>query len=759
VNFEPKTPGSIWTLSGSPAILRLNSCPVGFALIRRESNDQGDTCEPCPVETYSLNEAKWTGNESESGLAFFCHNCPRGAKCLGGSNVTATKGWWLEAETQTNAKRRTSESAKQVFKAYRCDRHCQAENKCGGGRTGVACGLCPADHVLQDTGCGNCSPGVDTDGTKIVVGLLVSGGLVLVWFLVAWAPVFGGKGAGFLSNAVKPLRWPIRAFKRARSLRKKTKALQEKTRELQSFVSNPKNLRIFQQYIKILIAYIQVTASFIVFTWPPILTLVFDSMWIIASFVNIDILDIPKLNCVWMDYSFETKYHLRMALPLVVIVLLTLPVWVAQYFQHAERRRLKRRLLDNSASSRHHSGSLPLQFQPSNMQRLIHWTARYESTVDQFWNNFMFFLFIIFPGAAYSSLEPFNCRVIASITYMKADYSERCPWATTPEQLTVGGFFYFREWNSLAIAAALYSLLYIVGTPSVMLYIMLRNKVPALSGQRISRSLMSAMIAEYMKATSTASSQRFASFLGMPLSLASSVQSDDTGSCDEEFIRRSEAMYLEIFPDHSECGASCRGHTFPQTPLKFLKELKYPENISALGIEARKWFSRIDMDKDGFLDFDELQIELLRIGLDQNTAQSIMEFHDTDSNEKLDLVEFVDMVIFTLNNALGNLHASDLAMLGRLIETHDTDKNEKLDVNEFRTLALNLIKKNFVFHGLALTSSPPPFYERVCLRWRACWLGFWLLLMECVVFWACRFFAVLFRGILWGYYFCAAFRG
>ena len=65
--------------------------------------------------------------------------------------------------------------------------------------------------------------------------------------------------------------------------------------------------------------------------------------------------------------------------------------------------------------------------------------------------------------------------------------------------------------------------------------------------------------------------------------------SDDDDEVHEEFHRRVKTLYLEIFPQHEACDETCEGHSLPDMPLKFLTEMAYPVDMSALTLEARKW--------------------------------------------------------------------------------------------------------------------------------------------------------------------------
>jgi len=73
----------------------------------------------------------------------------------------------------------------------------------------------------------------------------------------------------------------------------------------------------------------------------------------------------------------------------------------------------------------------------------------------------------------------------------------------------------------------------------------------------------------------------------------------------EEFERRMEALYEEIFPEHNQCGDSCAGHQLPDMATRFLKEMEFPADLKNLTIAARSWFERIDLYGSGSIDRSE----------------------------------------------------------------------------------------------------------------------------------------------------------
>ena len=190
-----------------------------------------------------------------------------------------------------------------------------------------------------------------------------------------------------------------------------------------------------------------------------------------------------------------------------------------------------------------------------------------------------------------------------------------------------------------------------VGIPLFMYLVMRFHQIPEIKKKKVGNSLVTSMITEYVAATTTASSQRLASFLGMKRD-ANLVSRERQAA---EFDRRTEVcggtlkkfvamttsnfshlhlfapgicaqeLYLEIFPEHQACGDGCNGHNLPDLPARILKEMDYPPDLKALVVAARAWFERVDVDASGTVDRKELTKEFARIGITENAAFCIWQ--------------------------------------------------------------------------------------------------------------------------------------
>ena len=92
----------------------------------------------------------------------------------------------------------------------------------------------------------------------------------------------------------------------------------------------------------------QVLGSFIIFeiTWPDVVLSGIEFLKNAGDFIQIDLLEIPGLACPWASYSYETKFHVSMATPLVISVMLMMPVPVAWFLAREDEK--KRNLHQNS---------------------------------------------------------------------------------------------------------------------------------------------------------------------------------------------------------------------------------------------------------------------------------------------------------------------------------------------------------------------------------------------------------------------------
>jgi len=200
--------------------LRITSCPRGYALIRDPGNPQGDLCEACPANTYSVQDATFDPNKtSASEQRAVCLEAPSpktSVKCDGDSiqdQCESVEGWFLikefgDAEVQnlTTSSTRRQAAGQAVYRTYRCEPGvCLGQNKCSGGRDPSrcpVCGCCPEGYVLELNQCQSCdtyTPEV-LRASRVVFGLVVASIILVAWFLLCWTPLFGSTAAGLFER-------------------------------------------------------------------------------------------------------------------------------------------------------------------------------------------------------------------------------------------------------------------------------------------------------------------------------------------------------------------------------------------------------------------------------------------------------------------------------------------------------------------------------------------------------------------------------
>lgn len=229
------------------------------------------------------------------------------------------------------------------------------------------------------------------------------------------------------------------------------------------------------------------------------------------------------------------------------------------------------------------------------------------------------------------------------------------------------------------------------------MYIVMRaHKVADMKRRKMESSLVASLIRDYMAATSSASSQRLASFLGIKRDVNLVSQAIQ----DHEFDRRTSSLYLEIFPEHEGCTnlQACTGHRLPELPSLVLEEMGFPSDMKALASAVGAWFTRIDEDGSGRVNQAELFNEFHRIGISEDEAFCIWKHHGADKHGSLDVGQFKSMIVHLIENSHATLSTADLLALAPLVRQYDEDKSGSLDLKEFTKLAKELIDV-YIFNG------------------------------------------------------------
>jgi len=235
------------------------------------------------------------------------------------------------------------------------------------------------------------------------------------------------------------------------------------TSALESFSELADELRL-SQHFKIIVSFVQILGSFVSFQveWPPALT---QFMSDIGGLVQFNVVELPKLSCLWAGVDFWSTLLATTAGPIVVFILFALPLGVCK---------LKGMCFGWTDATK----------------------EQFASLKDQFFNNFLFGAFLIYPIASLSSLQAFNCH--ETLKVVRADMRMACPDITSFTGLySIVCFF-----------------IYPVGMPVGFYLVMKLNRVPEIArSKRVNRAFTN-LLTMYNKTVSTLEGRMVAQLVG-----------------------------------------------------------------------------------------------------------------------------------------------------------------------------------------------------------------------------------------------------
>jgi Ca2+-binding EF-hand superfamily protein len=380
----------------------------------------------------------------------------------------------------------------------------------------------------------------------------------------------------------------------------------------------------------------------------------------IATIVSFDLAVWPAFGCI-VEMKYENKMYLRTLLPFIIGVLMRVPVVILKWRNYQI----------------HKNGG-------SRKKKLELKKALLE-TRSYFWNNILTWLFLVYPTTSLTSLQAFSCVSIGGVHHLLvADMREECPT---------------RSWGPIAIWSVFASIMWAIGVPVFSYIVMLYHKVPQMARAKQVRALANSMIDSFMDDTLTSSVHTLATFLGHP---AHTHHGEDS----IEFQRRSDDMYMKIFPEHSLCeNKACEGHQLPEWLQKIMHELDHPQDMEAFRAAVRRWFERIDEDLNGTIDRSEIRTEFQRLGQTEQHADFFLDQFDCNSNAELDIDEFEHALIHSLDTSIPGLSAVHIITLWSLFLKVDENGDGKLDIEEFEALSKHLTMDAFSFTGMELFES------------------------------------------------------
>ena len=461
-HFIPKQNDAEWSMAsmsaGEEVILRLNSCPPGFALIRTPL-PASDTCEKCPAGKYNIERAVWRQESQRTQMDDYCRNCPKiGIDCPGGDVVIAHDGWFaireLRVASTRLARRSQNESEANrlnttvttpehmIVKVYECSLDaCGTNNTCKHNRTGILCGLCPNGYAHESNGCKRCETNSQTVAVwKQVLFIVFSVVYVLVLYVAGWTYIV----------PLPKLPHRFRSFTFQWMGEKMSKAQE---------IFNPTSLIMALQGAKIFVSYFQVIFGFMPFKvkWPAAIMTSLVAINKLKSLLKINLFRIPGLSCMFeMDYKSELL--LQTCFPIVVGACLWVPVPVAWIVWRYIRR----------------FGTAAAQSSSDHML---------EGTQVAFWNNMLLWVFLVFPSASLWALQGFLCKHIGDASYLAYDLRQDCP---------------LEPWSPIASYSVVFTFIWPFGVPVLLSCLMFWYDVPRLARTKIARGLLQRLLNLYM---------------------------------------------------------------------------------------------------------------------------------------------------------------------------------------------------------------------------------------------------------------------
>jgi hypothetical protein len=161
-----------------------------------------------------------------------------------------------------------------------------------------------------------------------------------------------------------------------------------------------------------------------------------------------------------------------------------------------------------------------LKFKLSSASDKTRLKEQFEATLDRFWKGIVVSAFMVYPFLSQITLESYNCKP-ETLGLLAADPSELCP-----------GFFSF-----LGLYSFIFAIMYSVGIPIFSLLVMIKMGVPRMAERKVNAGLVSAMIALYMKRTTSIEASRIAQIIGRK------------GNDDIEYKQRINNLYYTLYPE------------------------------------------------------------------------------------------------------------------------------------------------------------------------------------------------------------------
>ena len=639
--------------------------------------------------------------------------------------MQATEGWYTY-EIEMPAARRTN-STRTILVAYECPlESCSGNNTCKGGRTGLLCGYCPADMALELNVCVPCeSDATATSIAQAVLGILALAVLFLVLFLLGWRTVYP---ENVVHKSFDKLLHNMYS-----TLENMTSCIGKKGRNVKF---DPADARRAVQGAKIFFSFYQVVTGFISFKvpLPDLLASTILYLFMIGKIFTLDIFELPGMGCL-VGMAWSQRLVVRTLMPLAIMILMTVPVGVAQ---------LHLRSIETQGSTEANEATVSDESRRELQRKRLKAKENLEQASNSFWSHCLSWLFLVFPSMTLASMEAFSCQRIGNELYLSADLVEHCPTSSD-------GVY----WFSVFMTAV-----WVVGTPIFVLWSLIYHDVPGLVGRKTMQAVLSQMIDRYVADSVDPSRRKLANSIGKRVT--------ELGDCsgDQEFERRSADLYQTIFPDHAECG----GGVFPKLCAVILKKVLSFRGASGLAwvnispsqpAEGRvldnsmlsealaqkftfterewiafwikdlrmnhvvksddsffkpagpasgakltlpdfknaiaKWFEDVDIDLNDSLDQQELRREFEQLGLEDAEVDSILMHFAFARNGQLDKDEFEVVILHILDSGIPGLRYVDALAL--FMSLPEVAANIPISLERFQQYSKGLCLEALVFTG------------------------------------------------------------
>jgi len=131
------------------------------------------------------------------------------------------------------------------------------------------------------------------------------------------------------------------------------------------------------------------------------------------------------------------------------------------------------------------------------LRGLHRWSKkRMRETIDRFWTNLMFLLFLLYPALSMSTMLVFNCD--RNVGRLREDYRVVCPHAMT----------------SLSLYSIVFLLLYPFGIPVMMCMALRVAGVPEVVREKVQQAEWAAMLSLFVKLYASIEVQRVSRLIG-----------------------------------------------------------------------------------------------------------------------------------------------------------------------------------------------------------------------------------------------------